>query len=610
MQISEFPRPSRDTGLGIHASANVSFPLGEFKSGWDKWIDEFEQMGISWVKLLTGPGDNPSALEVAAKLLANDMMPIIRPYRAEPAPYSLFDEQPEFKPALQKFIDIGCKYIETHLNEPNLLAEWRGGWGPDSDPGTWRKGAQPDRVAEAWVKDAQVIIQMGGYPGTPPCAPGGDYNDIDFFKTFCLWLKIHGYTELMKQGVWISMHNATLNHPLDYPYDKVNQEGTKLTQDEYGQHKWHGSLDYVNGERTRGRNAGQHLLSVNAEGKDVGASNCWKKYEALEKIWFDIFGFQVPVLSTEGGTWEDGENSPDPRYWIHSVWDVVDKTINFSQAMMRGDYPSYYFCTCPWLVANKGMGNPANSLDGFEKQAWYSPFRENGQQPVVQAMKDMPKQVRPAGAPVVIEPPAELPVILTPLQIASILYSEGFTGEGLVNGIAIVLAESNGNTKALGDTSLPDYPGHSSRGMWQIFSYSHGEVSDECAFDPFCSTKEAFRISRGGTYYGEWSTFSGGAYLSRLGEARAAIAELGIDAQPDEETLINAAWNSLGIAYNPTFAFPVYAGRKGYGVPAGNEFEFKVGQTTFVCQLFKPSEYILLWCKKGDTDHIMETVVG
>lgn len=47
------------------------------------------------------------------------------------------------------------------------------------------------------------------------------------------------------------------------------------------------------------------------------------------------------------------------------------------------------------------------------------------------------------------------------------------------------------------------------RGLWQINSFFHPEVSKECAFDPACSTVESIKIikSRG---WSEWSCVSKG----------------------------------------------------------------------------------------------------
>jgi N-acetyl-anhydromuramyl-L-alanine amidase AmpD len=406
MKLSEYPHPPGDTGLGIHASAGVNYPLGEEESAFSWWLDEMQSMGIKWIKLLTSGGPNPSALGPARAVLARGMIPIIRPYRREPAPWSLFDKAPEFRQALQVLIDAGCRYIETDKNEPNLLDEWDGGWGSsDADPTEWKKGAQPDRVAEAWVRDAAIIAEMGGLPGTPPLSPGGHYNDVDFFRTFLAWLKEHKYDDLLAQGCWIAIHNSTLNHPLDYPYDPVNQLGIPVSQDEYNRYQWAGDINFVNGERARGKNPGQTLLSVDANGKDTGGSNCWLKFQAYHDLFVQTFGFELPILSTEGGVWvgtrvgDEPYNQPriyDPRYPAVDMRTHMEWTREICRAMMAGEYPQYYFCTGFWLIANRGMGNRHMP---FERDAWYSYYWPAGQLPVVQALKDMPKQARPAGVP-------------------------------------------------------------------------------------------------------------------------------------------------------------------------------------------------------------------
>ncbi len=42
-----------------------------------------------------------------------------------------------------------------------------------------------------------------------------------------------GRHDLFENGCWVAIHNYTLNHPLDYPDDPVNQNGQPLTQEEY-----------------------------------------------------------------------------------------------------------------------------------------------------------------------------------------------------------------------------------------------------------------------------------------------------------------------------------------------------------------------------------------
>lgn len=108
------------------------------------------------------------------------------------------------------------------------------------------------------------------------------------------------------------------------------------------------------------------------------------------------------------------------------------------------------------------------------------------------------------------------------IDLAKLLDEAGFPGgTSQANGIAVIAAES------LRDPSISNTTGNDppsvDRGLWQINSYWHAEVSDECAYDPVCATKEAFRISSGGTDYGAWSAFKNGSYQGHLEAAKVAL---------------------------------------------------------------------------------------
>lgn len=59
------------------------------------------------------------------------------------------------------------------------------------------------------------------------------------------------------------------------------------------------------------------------------------------------------------------------------------------------------------------------------------------------------------------------------------------------------------------DNSHLNKDGSLDRGLWMINNVYHPEVSDDCAYDWFCSTREAIRIakSRG---WGEWIAYKHG----------------------------------------------------------------------------------------------------
>ena len=81
MRIQDFPRPNHDNRRGVHWSAAVYHPTG---AQLDYWISELQAMHIKWVKVMDDSGG--SSLELCQRLLAAEIMPIVRLYRLEPNP--------------------------------------------------------------------------------------------------------------------------------------------------------------------------------------------------------------------------------------------------------------------------------------------------------------------------------------------------------------------------------------------------------------------------------------------------------------------------------------------------------------------------------------------
>ena len=112
--------------------------------------------------------------------------------------------------------------------------------------------------------------------------------------------------------------------------------------------------------------------------------------------------------------------------------------------------------------------------------------------------------------------------------------------------IAVGWAESRGNTNAVGvvtalrpdGTPLP-WHGSRDRGVYQINSYFHPEVSDACAFGLACATQETYRISSAGRNMQPWNTFRTGAHVPFMADASVAYflavkeQQTGLPRRPD-----------------------------------------------------------------------------
>ena len=88
------------------------------------------------------------------------------------------------------------------------------------------------RAFDNWIDHARHIIELGGIPLSPAMA-SGSFSDrgpdagqitVNPFQ----WVADAGITAFA-----CAIHNYTGNHPIDYPYDAVNQFGQPLTAAEY-----------------------------------------------------------------------------------------------------------------------------------------------------------------------------------------------------------------------------------------------------------------------------------------------------------------------------------------------------------------------------------------
>lgn len=106
------------------------------------------------------------------------------------------------------------------------------------------------------------------------------------------------------------------------------------------------------------------------------------------------------------------------------------------------------------------------------------------------------------------------------IQLAEMLDAAGFPGgTSQLDGLAIIAAESGRDPNA----KHVNTDGSTDRGLWQINDKAHPDVSDATAYDPVLSTHAALSISKDGSDYGPWSTFTGGAYKAHLEAARVAL---------------------------------------------------------------------------------------
>jgi uncharacterized protein YraI len=132
-------------------------------------------------------------------------------------------------------------------------------------------------------------------------------------------------------------------------------------------------------------------------------------------------------------------------------------------------------------------------------------------------------------------------------------YAAGFRGGSLVTAVAVAMAESSCNPSAsAGNPAGSGCPyGSIDRGLWQINSCWHPEVSDACAYNAQCNANAAYTISYSGTYWTPWSTYNNGAYAAYLSAAQAAVNRLGGTGGPSTVPGTILASPSLNVRAGP-----------------------------------------------------------
>jgi len=124
---------------------------------------------------------------------------------------------------------------------------------------------------------------------------------------------------------------------------------------------------------------------------------------------------------------------------------------------------------------------------------------------------------------------------LSPAEIAALVTRAGFSDR--VTAVAVVLGESGGNPNAINRE-----PGNIDRGLWQISSKWHPNISDAVAFDVQASTAYALQISSGGTDFNLWNATRSPRFAGHLATARQAV-----DSLPTEGTELSPEQPAAGI---------------------------------------------------------------
>lgn len=389
--------------------------------GIDAWLVELQQLGTKWLRVIDDNGDSFALCE---KLLNAGIFPIVRILRRDLPPNDTPEPNPGHVSAreevtIRKLIDLGVLYFETN-NEPDNPVEWKQHAIPGGN-GSRHFEETAKLVALNWLFDARFIIDAGGYPALPAVSSGSEMDLLGALASL-------GRQDILLEGCWLALHNFGHNRPLNFPNDRVNQNGAPLTAQEYDfgpltQWVWWdttleraNTLEEINARRAALKNAGQVVAQDHA---------AFREYEYLDALAKKHLGRSIPILATEGG-YQVGRRS-DLRYPRITPALHADLTVAMFEFMQR-DAPDYFFAICPTLL----VGTQKHQASAWYSDFWDRTIRGGGPRngeippiavpdyrvgerlPVVAAVKAMPTQSR-VGPRVATSQSAPTPIVAPPM---------------------------------------------------------------------------------------------------------------------------------------------------------------------------------------------------
>ncbi len=302
MALSEFPRPEEDNGRGMHWVPTMSSSDAVV----DRFVKEAKNMKVKWMVFLndgTKTGQNDYLVK---QLVANGIMPVMRVYTPNGNPI-----EGDLGAMVRHYRQLGVQYFQLY-NEPNLNCE-----NPNGKPDV-------DRYLDRWIPAAQVVAQNGGYPGFGALAPGGNFDDVEFLKQALDKIKQRGEMKTLDKA-WLSMHNYTFNHPLDYIRD----------------------------------------------------SNGFAKFKWYDAIIREKLGRHMPIIGTEGGTFVG--SAEDKLFPQVDEGKQVEMVTEAYQYMKRRE--PYNFAYTYWVIANEEGG-------GFDTAfSHHALFKKTGPTALAEALK-------------------------------------------------------------------------------------------------------------------------------------------------------------------------------------------------------------------------------
>jgi hypothetical protein len=299
---------------------------------------------LGWYKFVTGGEEFAGDCQW---LLANNVTPVIRIYRAVPGAMPVDDS---LRRQWADYRSAGALWFEFY-NEPNLPdPEWPGDMRSRISITNIEEVVRP--LCENWLTFAEYIINLGAYPGFPSFSETvGPEGALQWQDALLIYLRDHHrdrFVNIINNGLWAAVHPYTLNH---FYQEAPGQSATPRQPNEQNgiEGGWH--FEYPYDPYTQSYDPGRTVFGGTAltpYGDPNGLTAMGIAFNQRMREWFDAG--PLPAVGTEGGIYPlpDVEaKQPDPRFPYYDGRSHGEATVAMFNWMATNG-PEWLFGLCLW----------------------------------------------------------------------------------------------------------------------------------------------------------------------------------------------------------------------------------------------------------------------
>ncbi len=324
--FEQFPRPPRDTHLGLHYFPD-SHHFGT--EALRRWLPELVRLPLSWLTLRA-----TMRVPVPAAFLNELRQAGIEPVVIIEHQPGVEWEQRTIEEQAQHYARAGARYVAL-LHEPNRERSW--------SVGEWQRPHLVSRVMRLLLPALETFAGAGLFPLLPALYPGGDYWDTAFLASMLDQVAERGSATLLER-LGLAIQPLAFNRPLGWG--------------EGGQAQWPDARPFAS-------------LLQDHRG--------WRLWEWYEQITRARLGRALPMIAVAGGAPLGSQEQADlPAL---SVERHTERNLDIARLMRGAGRPESLFNVNFWLLA-------ADERDPAHAQAWFR--ADGSTLPIVERLRAEP----------------------------------------------------------------------------------------------------------------------------------------------------------------------------------------------------------------------------